>query len=133
MTPSSKIPVIVRAKSPSTTWLLENGRLVKRVDALAAMMQAVRKLFATERYTQSIYTGNYGVELESLIGKSSPFVLAVMEQRMREALLQDDRISDVKLKQVQTSENSENIDSLVFELEVYTNEGVFRESVSVGI
>lgn len=130
MIPNSKIPVIVRAKSPSTTWLLENGRLVKRVDALAAMMQAVRKLFATERYTQSIYTGNYGVEIESLLGKSTPFVLAVMEQRIKEALVQDDRISEVKVKRMHAGEI---VDSLVFEIEVHTNDGVFSESVSVGI
>jgi hypothetical protein len=64
-------------------------------DALQAVEQAVYKILNTERYKHVIYSWNYGVELEELFGKPMPYVLPEIPRRIREALIQDDRINDV--------------------------------------
>lgn len=64
-------------------------------DDLEAVRQAVYKILNTERYRFVIYDWSYGVELEELFGKPIPYVLPEIPRRIREALIQDDRISDV--------------------------------------
>lgn len=64
-------------------------------DDVEAVRQAVYKILNTERYRFVIYDWNYGVELEDLFGKPIPYVLPEIPRRIREALVQDDRISDV--------------------------------------
>lgn len=130
MIPSNKVPTIVRSQSPSTTWLVDKGRIVRRVDGLQAMMQAVKKLFASERYTQSVYSGNYGVEFEGLIGKSTVYVLAVLEQRISEALMQDDRIHGVKVEHMEVSASG---DSIVFVVHIDATVGTFNVQSSLEI
>ena len=65
------------------------------VDELEAIKQAVYLMLNTERYQYIMYSWNYGVELVDLIGKPVPFVLPEIKRRVREALLQDKRITDV--------------------------------------
>lgn len=65
---------------------------VAEVDAIA---QACYKVLNTERYAYPIYSWNYGVELQDLFGKPIPYVYAVLPGRIKEALIQDDRIDDV--------------------------------------
>lgn len=64
-------------------------------DELDAVRQAVYKILNTERYRYVIYDWNYGVELDELFGKPIPYVWPEIPRRIREALIQDDRISDV--------------------------------------
>ena len=64
-------------------------------DDLEAVRQAVYNILNTERYRFVIYDWSYGVELEELFGKPIPYVLPEIPRRIREALIQDDRISDV--------------------------------------
>ena len=54
---------------PSYTYQVKNGRIHGYIDGLEAMRQAVEKILLTERFEWVIYSSNYGVELERLIGK----------------------------------------------------------------
>lgn len=74
---------------------MEQNRLLGMVDELDAMKQAVYKILNTERYQYLIYSWDYGIELKDLIGQPIPYVLPEMEGRVRDALLKDDRITDV--------------------------------------
>lgn len=65
------------------------------VDELSAMEQVVYKILNTERYDNIIYSWDYGVELHDLIGQDYIYVIPEAERRIREALLQDDRIESV--------------------------------------
>lgn len=65
------------------------------IDGLLAVRQAIYKVLKTERNRYSIYDENYGVELNDLLGRSKIYVYAELEERIREALLRDDRISEV--------------------------------------
>ena len=62
---------------------------------IEAVEQAVYKILNTERYKHIIYSWRYGVELADLFGKPMPYVLPEIPRRIKEALVQDDRINDV--------------------------------------
>ena len=65
------------------------------VDKLEAMKQVVYKILNSERYEYLIYSWNYGIELKDLIGEPTSYVVAELERRITEALVQDDRIESV--------------------------------------
>lgn len=66
------------------------------IDELKAVEQAVFLILNVERYEWLIYSWNYGAELKSLIGQPVDYCIPEIERRIREALLQDDRISSVE-------------------------------------
>lgn len=65
-------------------------------DKLEAMKQVIYKILNTERYQYVIYSWNYGIELLDLFGKPSTYVCAELERRIKEALLQDNRIESLE-------------------------------------
>lgn len=62
---------------------------------LETMKQVVYKILNTERYQYIIYSWNYGIELVDLFGEPTTYVFPELERRIKEALLQDDRINNV--------------------------------------
>ena len=66
------------------------------IDQIQAVEQAVFLILTTERYQWLIFSWNYGVELQNLIGKDPEYCIPEIERRIREALLQDDRITAVE-------------------------------------
>lgn len=84
-------------QKPSKTYRLdvENKRIIDMVDGLEAVKQSVYCILNTERFEWMIYSWNYGSELKDLFGKSTGLVKAKIKKRIREALKQDDRISEV--------------------------------------
>lgn len=85
-------------KQPSKTYKMniEEETIVGHItDDLAAIKQAIYKILNTERYQYLIYSWNYGVELQELFGQPLPYVYPELKRRITEALLADDRITDV--------------------------------------
>lgn len=70
---------------------IESERIAGYVDQLEAYKQAIYKIINTERYDHLIYSWNYGVELKSLFGQPISYVVPELEQRITEAVMQDDR------------------------------------------
>lgn len=64
-------------------------------DDVEALQQAIYFMLGTERYHFPIYSWNYGVELQDLFGKPVSFVKPEVKRRVYEALVQDDRITNV--------------------------------------
>ena len=60
-----------------------------------AMAQAIYKILSTIRFNEVIYSWNYGAEISGLPGRSREYIYSVIRERITEALLQDDRITDV--------------------------------------
>lgn len=87
----------VRREQPSKTYQMrkEEERIAGTMDGLEAIKQMIYKILSTERYRHVIYSWNYGVELADLIGKPVSYCLLEIERRITEALLQDDRITEV--------------------------------------
>lgn len=82
-------------QQPSKTFRIEQNRISGYVDGIEAVMQSIYCILNTERYDWLIYSWNYGVELKDLFGKPSGLVQSKLKKRIREALMQDDRISGV--------------------------------------
>lgn len=92
--------------TPTKTYALDfdNERIVGKVDGLTAMVQAVRKALTTARYTERIYSGDYGSELETLIGQSLSYVKAKARALLEEALSADERVKGVRHIEIEQSE-----------------------------
>lgn len=75
--------------------LYEGNYILGFVDSLKAMEQAIYKIIRTERYKYIIYSWNYGIELEDLLGMPVEYCVVELERRISEALLQDNRITAV--------------------------------------
>ena len=65
------------------------------VDDMDAVRQAIYKVLGTERYAYPIYSWDYGMELSDLYGEDTRYVCAELEERIKEAVTQDERITDV--------------------------------------
>ena len=83
---------------PSRTLKMDHDyhTITGTIDQIQAVEQAVFLILTTERYQWLIFSWNYGVELKDLIGKDPEFCIPEIERRIREALLQDDRITAVE-------------------------------------
>lgn len=83
---------------PSRTLKMDHDyhTITGTIDQIQAVEQAVFLILNTERYQWLIFSWNYGVELKDLIGKDPEFCIPEIERRIREALLQDDRITAVE-------------------------------------
>lgn len=66
------------------------------VDGLSAMVQAVEIIMSVERYMFQIYTKNFGIEFEGLIGESYGFVMSELKRRIRDAFVPDNRIVEAR-------------------------------------
>lgn len=78
---------------PSLT--LNEQDILVEIDGVEALKQSIQRILQTERYSNSIYDHAYGVELEELIGEEMGFARIDVERRIKEALMEDDRIRDV--------------------------------------
>lgn len=88
---------ITETSYPTRTYkiVVEADRISEYVDELDAVAQAVYLILSSERYKHIIYSWDYGVELIDLYGKPMPYIMSELPRRIREALIQDDRITDV--------------------------------------
>lgn len=83
---------------PSRTLKMDHDwkTITGTIDQIQAVEQAVFLILTTERYQWLIFSWDYGVELQNLIGKDPEYCIPEIERRIREALLQDDRITAVE-------------------------------------
>ena len=79
----------------SRTYKISGNKIQGFTDGIDALKQAIYKVLNTERYEYPIYSFNYGIELESLIGKDRTYVQIELKRRIRECLLRDERIENV--------------------------------------
>lgn len=65
-------------------------------DGLEAMVQAVEIIMSVERYKFQIYSKNFGIEFEGLIGESFGFVISELKRRVQDAFVPDNRIEEAR-------------------------------------
>lgn len=82
---------------PTKTYKIdfENKRIIGTVDDKDAVMQFIRKVLSTDKYAFEIYDWYYGNELRKLIGQTYDYAVTRIPNIFREALLVDDRITNV--------------------------------------
>lgn len=85
------------ATQPTLTYKLdfETKRISTKIDDFEAVMQAIMKILYTERYSYVIYSGDYGVELEKLIGQDYNYIVSDIERIITEALTVDERVLSI--------------------------------------
>ena len=94
------------ATLPSKTFKMNfNDTIRGSVDGVEALKQAIFLILNTERYEWLIHTWNYGVEFRNLIGKDIDYCIPEIERVIREALLQDDRITAVQNFEFEVNKN----------------------------
>lgn len=97
------VTVTPAAEQPTKTYKVDSdtGRVAGYVDETEAMKQAIFKILSTERFLYLIYSWNYGIELNAVVGKSYPVFSSEIKRVITEALLADSRITDVTDFQVE--------------------------------
>ena len=90
-------PDVEFIEQPSYTYTMntEGDNVLGNCTGIEAVKQSMYKILNTERYQTPIYSRNYGVELNDLIGMPRSYCVPDIERRITEALLQDDRIKAV--------------------------------------
>ncbi|KRM36994.1 phage protein [Lactobacillus hamsteri DSM 5661 = JCM 6256] len=85
---------------PTLTFQVYHGRIRNKFDGLAAMEQAVDKILRTERFIYPIYSDQYGNDLPELIGKNISYAKTECERMIIEALIDDDRVTEVDIQTI---------------------------------
>lgn len=116
-------------RQPDLTYRLGNTTVAGKIDKLESIKQAVYHILSTERYSSPIYDDDYGVELERYIGKDIGYIQADIENTLKEALTQDDRITNVVVNDVEKSDKRKN--ACVIKFTVYTIYGNYNENMSI--
>ena len=99
--------------TPTPRIIMGKNRLMGSCDGLEAIKQAVYLILNVERYRYVIYSSNYGVEFDDLLGKPVPYVLPELKRRIEEALTQDDRITSVDGFEFETKKDTVHCLSLI--------------------
>lgn len=86
------------AEQTSRTYYLdiEKNTISNFCDGVQAMKQTIYCILNTERFNHLIYSWNYGIETEHLIGANTTYIIPELERVITESLLQDTRIAEVK-------------------------------------
>ncbi|WP_010292194.1 DUF2634 domain-containing protein [Clostridium senegalense] len=106
------------------TYKIKDERIVGFCDGIEALKQAIELILNTERYEYTIYSWNYGSELKEIIGQDKLIIESEFKRRIKEALLEDDRI-----KNVDNFEFNYEKDSALIKFTVFSIYGEFIESV----
>lgn len=88
---------IVVASQPSKTWIIDRNTMqVSCIDkGLEAVRQAVEIALNVERYRWTIYSANYGSELDGLVGEDEAYIIAEIPRLVEGALSPDSRVVSV--------------------------------------
>ena len=101
MTPNTDNILLTNLESAteqtSRTYYLdvEKNIISNYCDGIEAMKQTIYCILNTERFNHLIYSWNYGIEIEHLIGESITYVIPELERVINEALIQDSRVVQV--------------------------------------
>lgn len=84
-----------------------------KVDGLTALKQHIYLILSIEADQYIIYPYTFGVKTLDLIGKPNYYVMAVLPQRIKDALLGDNRITDVSDFEFEVTANEINVKFVV--------------------
>jgi len=116
---------------PSRTYALDfdSGEFTgHKIDGMDALRQFIRKAIITARYRYFIYNGQYGCELDSLLGQdiSQELLKSEITRVITEALIYDDRIEAVRRFQI-----VRKADELYVSFQVQTRDGIIEQEVTI--
>ena len=91
-------PTVEFTSQPGLTWYIDKktNRIRGTCDNYEAVKQAVEYILNIQRFRWQIYTPYTGMDWRNLIGNDPGYVAAEVQRRIREALLMDDRVRDIR-------------------------------------
>ena len=83
---------------PTKTYRIDpvNKRIIGTIEDRDAALQFIRKVLSTDKYAFEIYDWYYGNELIKLVGHPYDYVITRIPNIFKQALLTDDRITDIR-------------------------------------
>ena len=111
---------------PTNTFLVSEEQIAGMDDNIEAMRQAVEIILTTKRFDYQIYTENFGIELDDLVGEDPDYIQNEFPQRIRDAFSVDERI----LREENYQFNTEG-DTMTITFDVVTVFGTFEEEVQI--
>ena len=120
-----RIPSLAPAyiRNVDYVWGGETSRINGTVEGQEAVRQAIWHILNTERYAYDMNLPNEGIELQQFIGATFSYFYTKIDQVVEDALLQDDRIINVKV--VNKSQPQPRLAH--YDVEVQTVYGVIRQ------
>lgn len=97
---------IVRMPGYTHKLIIDQNRVKGMTDKADALLQAIYLILNIERYKYSIYSQRYGSEFADLIGQPKDYAISETKRRIYEALIQDDRITDVDSWEFETGKKT---------------------------
>ena len=87
-----------KVSQPGKTWAmqLDGERCIGTADGVTAVVQTIFCVLSTEQGAYLIYPPGYGIKRDDLSGRDAPYVFAVLKDRIRDALMKDERIKAVE-------------------------------------
>lgn len=88
---------IVVASQPSKTWIVDRStmQVIRMDEGIEAVRQAVEIALNVERYKWTIYSANFGSELDGLVGEDEAYIIAELPRLIEDALSPDSRVVGV--------------------------------------
>ena len=119
---------VVDESLPTNTFLINSdSEQVAGMDGgLEAMRQAVEIILTTKRFNHQIYSSNFGIELDDLIGEDPDYIESTLPERIRDAFSVDDRILSE-----QNYVFTQNGDTMLVTFDVTTVFGTFNAGVQI--
>lgn len=120
---------IEEVQEPGLTYHIDpvKKRIVGTADGLEAVKQAVFLILQSERFEFLIYSTDYGTESVRLVGASASIIRSELSRSIRDALTQDDRISDVINFQINIRGDTADIKMTVVTIYGNFEQGVTRD------
>lgn len=84
-----------------------------RINGLDALKQSIYLMLSIEEDQHIIYPYTYGIKKSDLMGKPIDYVMAIIPERISEALLSDDRITKVSNFEFVTNKNTLHVSFIV--------------------
>ena len=106
---NSGFAVVEEKEQPSKTFKMnmEKETVKGTCDNVEALKQAIFLRLNIERYTCPLVSFNFGAEFSDLIGMPVSYCIPQCEYRIKDALMQDDRINNVYDFNFDTSKKGE--------------------------
>lgn len=130
LTITPEVELIEEAQLPTRTYKLDfvKGRCGGLVEGKEAMEQAAFKALNTIRFRHLIYSDDYG--FENMVGHAELFVRGDLPRRIKEAILQDERFTEVENLQLDFI-SKEEVEVTCDLVTLYGKVQVLKEAISL--
>ena len=118
---------IQQYEQPTLTYCVSGKIISGKIDGVEALKQTIHHILVTERYAFPVYSEDYGIELEKYLASDIPTIEADIEETLKDALMQDNRIVNVYVNSVE----KDGLDSCKIYFTVNSIYGSFEEELNV--